>query len=131
MCDEIVVSARDGLDPEFDVLGGKVDVSVEKPDPRGMVLTPDEDAALVATELRAVNPDGPNMTRRFESGFTTRDNPKIQNGKPEKLDPNKLLVVKPIRAYPQLSQISEVMFVCTRYQVLFSTFYTQPVFSRR
>jgi hypothetical protein len=54
--DEIVLAARDGLDPEFDMLGGKVEVGVEKPDARGPVLTPGEDAALVATEKCAVNP---------------------------------------------------------------------------
>jgi hypothetical protein len=42
-----------------------------------------------------------------------------------------LLVAKPLRAYPQLSQISEVVFVCTRYQVFLPTFYTQPVLPRR
>ena len=34
-------------------------------------------------------------------------------------------------AYPQVSQISEVIFVCTRYQVFLPTSYTQPVLSRR
>jgi hypothetical protein len=33
-----------------------------------------------------------------------------------------LLAAKPLRAYPQLSQISEIMFVFTRYQVFLPTF---------
>ena len=54
--DEIVLRARDGLYPNFDVLGGKVEVRVEKRDTRSVIRTPGEDAVLVATELRAVNP---------------------------------------------------------------------------
>jgi hypothetical protein len=54
--DEIVLPACDGLDPEFDMLGGKVEVRVERPDTRGMVPTPGEDAVLVATELRTSDP---------------------------------------------------------------------------
>jgi hypothetical protein len=38
-----------------------------------------------------------------------------------------LLAAKPLRAYPQLSQISKVVFVCTRYPVFLPTFYTQLV----
>ena len=41
------------------------------------------------------------------------------------------LAIKALRAYPQLSQISEVVFVCTRHQVFLPTFYTQPVLPRR
>jgi hypothetical protein len=41
------------------------------------------------------------------------------------------LAAKPFRAHPQLSQISEVMFVCARYQVFLATVYTQPVLPRR
>lgn len=53
---EIVLRARDGLYPKFDVLGGKVEVRVEKRDTRSVIRTPGEDAVLVATELRAMNP---------------------------------------------------------------------------
>jgi hypothetical protein len=53
--DKIVLAPCDGLDPELDMLGGKVEVRVEEPDARGLVPTPGEDAALVATELRAGN----------------------------------------------------------------------------
>ena len=42
-----------------------------------------------------------------------------------------LLAAKALGAYPQLSQISEIVFVCTRYQVFLPTFYTQPVLSGR
>jgi hypothetical protein len=50
--DKIVLTARDGLDSQLDMLGGKVEVRVERPDARRLVRTPG--AALVATELRAV-----------------------------------------------------------------------------
>ena len=42
-----------------------------------------------------------------------------------------ILAAKPLRPYPQLSQISEAVFVFTCYQVFLPTLYTQPVFPRR
>ena len=42
-----------------------------------------------------------------------------------------ILAAKPLRAYPQLSQISEAVFVFACYQVFLPTLYTQPVFPRR
>jgi hypothetical protein len=41
----------------------------------------------------------------------------------------RLLAAEALGAYPQLSQISEAVFVCTRYQVFLPTFYAQPVLS--
>jgi len=41
------------------------------------------------------------------------------------------LAAKALRANPQLSQISEVVFVCTRYGVFPPAFYTQPVLPGR
>jgi hypothetical protein len=42
-----------------------------------------------------------------------------------------LLAAKALRANPQLSQISEVAFICTRYRVFPPTFYTEPVLPGR
>jgi hypothetical protein len=42
-----------------------------------------------------------------------------------------ILAAKPLRPYPQLSQISEAVFVFTCYQVFLPTLYPQPVFPRR
>lgn len=41
-----------------------------------------------------------------------------------------LSAAKALRAYPKLSQISEVIFVGTRYQVFLPAFYSQPVLAR-
>ena len=43
----------------------------------------------------------------------------------------RLSATKVLRAHPELSQISEVIFVRAGYNVFFPAFYAQPVLSRR
>jgi hypothetical protein len=50
---KVEFAACHGLDPELEMLGRKIEVSTERPNTRGVIPVPGEDAALVVTELGA------------------------------------------------------------------------------